>query len=317
MIVTSLCSFLGFFEQSFCSFWERLDQTCITCFVVQEVLVRTVSFFGCQSEWVLSFCLQVWIEAEQVPVSSLNRFLHLILAMVHTTLSDTVEFARSVTNDQRWSVVSFCFCNRFYSLSRVCTKSDLCYVYVTIAHSDLSKTLLTDFFSGSSKLTNFTDVRSFRCLTTCIGVHLCIEYHYVYVLTGCKYVIQTTKSDVVSPTVTTEDPYGLLSKVLFLIKDFLGKLTASGSSFFDLSNHCFCSSSICFCIIFCLKVFIYSSFQFSRCFIGSSQFFYFVHGLLTKNFLTNVHTKTMLSIVLEQGVCPSRTLFGIFVYRIW
>ena len=72
-------------------------------------------------------------------------------------------------------------------------------------------------FTGSSKLTNFTDIGSFRCLTISIGVHLRIEYHYVYVLAGCKYMIQTTKSDIICTTVKNKDTYGILSEVIFLL----------------------------------------------------------------------------------------------------
>ena len=107
MLETSFCSFFGLFEESFCTLWEWLDQTSITSLVVQEVLIRTVSLFGCQSEWILSFCFQLRVEGEQIPVSSLNSFLHLILAVVHTTLSDTVELTWSITNNQGWSVISF------------------------------------------------------------------------------------------------------------------------------------------------------------------------------------------------------------------
>ena len=241
MLETSFCCFFGLFEESFCTLWEWLDQTSITSLVVQEVLIRTISLFGCQSEWILSFCFQLRVEGEQIPVSSLNSFLHLILAVVHTTLSDTVEFTWSITDNQGWSVISFCLSNCFYSLSRISTKCNLCYIYIAITHSDFSKALLANLFTGSSKLTNFTDIGSFRCLTTSIGVHLRIEYHYVYVLAGCKYMIQTTKSDIICPTVTTEDPYGLLSEVIFLSKNFFGFLTSCICSFFKFSNQCFCS----------------------------------------------------------------------------
>ena len=127
------------------------------------------------------------------------------LAMLGGVDADVVEFTWSITDNQGWSVISFCLSNCFYSLSRISTKCNLCYIYIAITHSDFSKALLANLFTGSSKLTNFTDIGSFRCLTTSIGVHLRIEYHYVYVLAGCKYMIQTTKSDIICPTVTTEE----------------------------------------------------------------------------------------------------------------
>ena len=216
MLVTSLCSFLRSLEQSFCSLRECSGQTAVTCLVVQEILIRTVARLGCQSERILALCLELRIEGEEVPVTCCYCFLHLILAVVHTTLY-TVQLTWSVTDDQRRSVVSLSLSDNLDSLSHVCTESDLCYIYITVAHSDLCKALLANFLTRSCELANLTDVGSLGSLTTCIGVHLGIEYHNVYVLTGSKYVIQTAESDIVCPTVTTEDPYGLLSEVIFLL----------------------------------------------------------------------------------------------------
>ena len=49
-------------------------------------------------------------------------------------------------------------------------------------------------------------------LSACVGVNLGIEYHDVDVLAACKYMVNTAESDIVCPSVTTEDPLGLLSQ---------------------------------------------------------------------------------------------------------
>ena len=131
MFITCLCSLLGFLKESLCSFWEWLNKTCITCLVVEEILIRSVTLFGCQGKWILSFCLKFRIEAKEIPVT----FLHLILAVVHTTLSDTVELTWSISDDQRWTVISLCLCNRFDSLGRICAESDLSNVYICLLYT--------------------------------------------------------------------------------------------------------------------------------------------------------------------------------------
>ena len=51
----------------------------------------------------------------------------------------------------------------------------------------------------------------------CIRDSFCIEYHYVDVFSTCKYVINTTESDIVSPSVTTEDPLGFLGQIILCL----------------------------------------------------------------------------------------------------
>ena len=217
--------------------------------------------------------------------------------MVHTTLSDSVKLTWSITDDQGWSVVCLSLSDCLNSLCRVCTKSDLCYIYIAIAHSDLCKRLLADLLTGSSELTNLTDVGSLRCLSTCIRIHLCIEYHNVYILTGCKYMVETTKSDIVCPTVTTEDPYRLLRKIILLSKYCLRLLTAT---LLELSDQCFGRLNVCLSVILCLKVFIDCSLNISGCIVRCCDLFQSLDSLVTKILLTYIHTKTMLCVILEQ-----------------
>src|SRR5699024_5546452 len=129
---------------------------------------------GIQCELVL--CSR--IEAEVMPVSTLNSQFFLCLSFAHTFL-DTMVDTWSVSDDQGWSRISFCFCNSFNSLIEVSTHSDLCYVYITIAHSNGSHIFLLSLFTACSELCNSTCRCRFRRLSTCIGINYCIEYHYV------------------------------------------------------------------------------------------------------------------------------------------
>ena len=125
----------------------------------------------------------------------------------------------SVSDDQGWSRICFSFCDSFYSLVEVSTHSDLCNVYVTVAHCDRSKVFLLGLFTACSKLSYSTGLSRLGSLTTCIGVNLGIEYHNVDVASACENVVNTAESDIVSPSVTTEDPLGFLSKEVFLFYD--------------------------------------------------------------------------------------------------
>ena len=125
----------------------------------------------------------------------------------------------SVSDDQGRSRICFSFCDSFYSLVEVSTHSDLCNVYVTVAHCDRSKVFFLSFFSACCELSDSTSLSRLRRLSTCIRVNFCIEYHYVDVFSTCKYVVNTTESDIVSRSVTTEDPLGFLSKEVFLFYD--------------------------------------------------------------------------------------------------
>ena len=50
-------------------------------------------------------------------------------------------------------------------------------------------------------------------LSACVGVNLGIEYHDVDILAASKYMVNTAESDIVCPSVTTEDPLGFLAEV--------------------------------------------------------------------------------------------------------
>ena len=78
-------------------------------------------------------------------------------------------------------------------------------------------------------------------LSACVGVNLGIEYHDVDVLAACKYMVNTAESDIVSPSVTTEDPLGFLSQEVFVLQDILCFLA---SACFQSSNQLVCSSAV-------------------------------------------------------------------------
>ena len=128
---------------------------------------------------------------------------------------------RSVCNDQGRSRICLSLSDCLDGLVHISTHGDLCNVYIAVAHSDCSKVFLLNFFTACSELSNSTCRSSLGGLSACVGVNLSVEYHDVDILAACKYVVNAVESDIVSPTVTTEDPLGLLSQEIFVLDDVL------------------------------------------------------------------------------------------------
>ena len=161
-----------------------------------------------------------------MPVSALNCQFFLSLSFAHAFL-DTMVDTWSISDDQRWSRICFCFCNCFNSLVEVSTHSNLCYVYITIAHSDGSHIFLLNLFTACSELCNSTCRCRFRRLSACVGVNFCIEYHYVDILSGSQYMVNTAEADVVCPAVTAEYPLGFLSQEVFVLNDIFAYIAVN------------------------------------------------------------------------------------------
>ena len=119
------------------------------------------------------------------------------------------------------SRISLCLCKSLYGLVVICTHSDLSNVYIAVAHCDACHIFLLYFLTTGSELCYSTRLCGLGSLSACVGVNLGIEYHDVDILAACKYMVNTAESDIVCPSVTTEDPLGLLAKVILVLQDIL------------------------------------------------------------------------------------------------
>src|SRR5699024_9402453 len=117
----------------------------------------------------------------------------------------------SISNNDGWSIVAFCLRNSLYTLVVISTHSDLSYINITIANRNSCQIFLLNIFTTCCELSDSTDWCSLRSLSTCIGVNFCIEYHYINILSRSQYMVNTAVTDIECPSVTTEDPLGLLS----------------------------------------------------------------------------------------------------------
>src|SRR5699024_8642371 len=211
------------------------------------------------------------------------------------TLLDTMVDTRSISNDQGRTRICLCLCQSFHSLVEVSAHGDLSNIYIAIAHGDRSHVFLLHFFTACCELSDRTGRRSLGGLSASIGVNLCIEYHNVDVASACENMVNAAESDIVSPSVTAEDPLGFLGQEIFLLKN----LFASFASACLKSCYKFiCSRAVGGAygegiqpfLAGCLNILFICG-----CYKG----FYFFFQTVTDRFLCEKHTVSELCVILE------------------
>ena len=213
-------------------------------------------------------------------------------------------YTRSITYNEWWTRISLSLSYGLNTLVVISTHSYHSYIDVSITHSYLSKILLSYFLTACSKLCNSTGRSRLRSLSACIWVNLCIEYKYIYISVRCKYVVKTAVTDIVSPTVSTEDPLALLSGKVSISYDVVFLLSLYTASWKCL-NHSSCCLSILAWVLSCIKILLNNFLSIS---------IYLIHKLLStvnnshsKSLCSKCHTVAILSIILEKWVSPGRT----------
>ena len=160
-----------------------------------------------------------------------------------------------ISNDQGWSRISLSLSDCFNGLVEVSTHCDLSYIDISICHSHSCKVFLLCLFSTCCELCCSTGLCSLGGLSTCIRINLCIKYHDIDILLACKHMVNTAVSDIVSPSVSSEDPLGLLSQEIFVLQNICLILAVTVTCF-QSSNQLVCSCSVCSSHCICLKIFI-------------------------------------------------------------
>src|SRR5699024_5357377 len=67
----------------------------------------------------------------------------------------------------------------------------------------------------------------FGRLTARIGVNLRIDHENIDILPGCDYMVETSETDIVSPTVAADNPLRLLGQVILHGEDFTAGVAAA------------------------------------------------------------------------------------------
>ncbi len=301
VLVTLLGVLLGCREELGSSLGELAGQTAVARLVHQELLVTAGRLLAVESEGLL--CVR--IESEQIPVTALDSLLHLLLAVLHTAL-DAVHLAGGVSDDEGRALVSLGLGDSLEGLDLVCAHCDLCNVDVTVGHSDLGERLGLDFLTGSRELSDLTDVGSLGGLSAGVGVNLGVEDEDVDVLTGGENMVDAAEADVVCPTVAAEDPDGLLVEVILLCEDLLGSVAACAVCLDD-GEKTLCGLLVVVAVVIGGEVILSGLLELvalsvlSNCFDALLQ-------VVTDLLLAEVDAEAVLSVILEEGVCPCGTL---------
>ena len=119
---------------------------------------------------------------EQSPVTGIHG--HLLVLKLAVEI-ETVVDAGAVADDQRRTVVCFCFLENLQGLSVVCAEGDAAHVNVLVAHGDEAEVLLAGALTSGSEEGDCATVRGLGSLSTGVGVHFGIENADVHVFTGC------------------------------------------------------------------------------------------------------------------------------------
>ena len=124
-------------------------------------------------------------------------------------------------------------------------------------------------------------------------------------------MVHAAESDIICPSVSTEDPLGLLGKEVFILHDILAYFAVLS---FQNSNQLIGSSSVGHTAVEGIQIFLACSLN---RIVGSvrKNAFHLLLQAASQRLLSEQHTHTELSVVLEQGVIPCRTS-AVLVYGI-
>ena len=140
-----------------------------------------------------------------MPVSACNGVGLFLLCLAHTGFEAVVDTGR-VSDNQRRAVVSLSLAEGLEGLGLVGAHGYLCAVYITVGRCDKTKVFLADALAGSGEFGDSANGCCLGGLAAGIGVNLGIQDEHIHVLAGGEHVVKTTEADVVSGTVTGDNP---------------------------------------------------------------------------------------------------------------
>ena len=124
-------------------------------------------------------------------------------------------------------------------------------------------------------------------------------------------MVKSAVTDIVSPTVTTDDPYGLTNKVSFHFKQWLDCFNRRS---LQTSNKLILYSSLCVSVITCSNVCFERCLQFR--FNSIHVFFHDAVDTSSLSCLCNSHTEAVFCVIFEQRVSPCNT-FTLIICSKW
>ena len=150
----------------------------VAVFGVDVFCNRDRRLLGVEDKRGLSFGGESRVVTEQSPVTGIHG--HLLVLKLAVEI-ETVVDAGAVADDQRRTIVCFCFLENLQGLSVVCAEGDTAHVNVLVAHGDEAEVLLAGALTSGSEEGDGATVRGLGSLSTRVGVHFGIEDADVHV----------------------------------------------------------------------------------------------------------------------------------------
>ena len=194
------------------------------------------------------------------------------------------------------------------TLALVSTHSHLCYIYVAVGSLHETQVLLAHALAVGSKLSDGTDGRCLGSLTAGVGVNLGVDDEDVDILTRTDDMVQTTVTDVVGSTVTTDDPLAALHEVVLQFLQLCAYGTTCSGTGINVGDEGSGSSLGSLSVILGLNPSLGSSLVLSTGLVAGQHLLQQGVDAGAHLLVGNGHTQTKLAEVLEERVGPSRTL---------
>ena len=222
--------------------------------------------------------------------------------------------ARCITDNKGRAGISFRFLQGLHKLILIGAHSDLSYIYITVCRFHKAEVFFLRLLARCCELCYSCRRRCLRSLTARIGIYFRIEYEDVNVFVHSQDMVKTAVTDIVSPTVSAEEPLTAFYKeLLHLINTFQFNMAVFFS--FQKCRNLFSPFARAFAYSHLFFPFKESVFQGRTCSCGFQSFFYIRSKEFAFRFFSNQHAETVFGIVFEKGCCPSRTV-ALFVLRI-
>jgi cation transport ATPase len=115
--------------------------------------------------------------------------------------------AVAVSDDQSRTIVGFCLKKRFQGVLVLCSHGNAGYIHVAITHRDQAQIFLGYAFAARRKFGNRTKWSCLGTLSASVGIDLCIQQQDFDITSASEHMIEAAVTDVVSPAVSTDNPY--------------------------------------------------------------------------------------------------------------
>ena len=180
-----------------------LGERTVAKFVVGIGLQRNARTRRVEAERILADGAHHRVEAEQRPISAGRRQVLLLHAEAHI---DAVRDAVAVGKNQRWPGIRLGLAKRLQRVLRIGTHRHLGDIDVAIGDRLQREVLARRPLARGGELRHGAERRRLRSLAAGVGIDLGVEHQNIDVARAGEHVIEAAVADIVSPSVTADDP---------------------------------------------------------------------------------------------------------------